>query len=432
MSNIRNKNFQDYSEEVQEILGIVPRWIVRWGITVFFLIFITIITCSYFFKYPVVISTPLVLTTINPPVPLICRSSGRISKLFVTDGQRVHPEKVIALIENDADYYDIKIIDSIINNFKSNWVNQVKMENLPDNLSLGTLQYTFINFQKTYNNLGYYIEQDLIGKKIMLLEIRILTHKKQYKLILKQWEIKRQEFRLVKSIFMKDSIAYYKGGYGIIKTNYENSFQSFLAQKSSILSYELSVRNEELNLLQLKENLLELKLSKEINLNKYINVLDEALVSLQTQLNDWFKSYILTSPIDGKITFTNFWSENQVINIGEHLATIIPDEETLIIARSVIPSSSLGKIAIGQKVNIKLLGFPYLEHGILIGRIKTISLVPGEEGYVAEILLEEGMKSTYGETLEFFHQMDGTADIITEETRLIYSFINPLRKFANN
>ena len=51
---------------------------------------------------------------------------------------------------------------------------------------------------------------------------------------------------------------------------------------------------------------------------------------------------------------------------------------------------------------------------------------------MAEIELEEGMKSTYKETLKFIQQMDGTADIITEETRLIYRFINPLRTLINN
>ena len=121
-----------------------------------------------------------------------------------------------------------------------------------------------------------------------------------------------------------------------------------------------------------------------------------------------------------------------MINAGERLATIIPNEETIIIARAFIPSSGLGKVEPGQKVNIKLSGFPYLEYGVLTGVVNTISLIPEEEGYVAEIKLSDGMKSSYSETLIFIQQMDGTADIITEETRLIYRLINPLRTLVQN
>ncbi|MDN5213735.1 HlyD family efflux transporter periplasmic adaptor subunit [Fulvivirgaceae bacterium BMA12] len=432
MPNIRNRNLEEYSEEIQEIMGYVPRWVVRWGVTVFFSIFLVTIAGSYFFKFPVVVSTPLVLTTINPPAPLICKSSGRIAKWYISDGEDVYRQKVIALLENSANYTHIKLLDNLLENFTGDWVKEVMAIRFPDELSLGKIQNTFVNFQKTCYNLHHYLKQDVIGKKITLLQNRILNQEKQYDLILKQWQLKRQEFDLIQRIFFQDSSAYFKGGYGIIKTEYQQSLQNFLNQKSALISVEASVRNTEVSLLQLKENLLELNLTKESEINAYQNSLDEALVSLQTQINNWIESYVLTSPIDGKITLTNYWSENQVINAGERLATIVPNEETIIIARAFIPSSGLGKVESGQKVNIKLSGFPYMEYGVLIGRVNTISLVPEPEGYVAEIKLEKGMKSTYKETLKFIQQMDGTADIITDETRLIFRLINPLRTLLNN
>ena len=121
-----------------------------------------------------------------------------------------------------------------------------------------------------------------------------------------------------------------------------------------------------------------------------------------------------------------------MINAGERLATVVPNEETIIIARAYIASVDLGKVAIGQQVNIKLSGFPYMEYGVLIGRVNSISQVPEKEGYVAEIELIKGMESVFGEKLKFIQQMDGTADIITEETRLIYRLIHPLRTLFYN
>ena len=52
-----------YSDEVQEIMGRIPGWVVRWGISVIFSIFITLLGVAYFFKYPEVVTSSIVLTT---------------------------------------------------------------------------------------------------------------------------------------------------------------------------------------------------------------------------------------------------------------------------------------------------------------------------------------------------------------------------------
>ena len=49
------------SEEVQEILGTPPRWIVRWGITIILLVVIILFAGSYLFKYPDIIFANVVL-----------------------------------------------------------------------------------------------------------------------------------------------------------------------------------------------------------------------------------------------------------------------------------------------------------------------------------------------------------------------------------
>ena len=67
-----------YSDEAQSILGRAPSWVVRWGITVVFLIFVGIIVGCYFIKYPDTIEAPAVITTVNPPSDLVARYDGLI------------------------------------------------------------------------------------------------------------------------------------------------------------------------------------------------------------------------------------------------------------------------------------------------------------------------------------------------------------------
>jgi hypothetical protein len=42
------------------------------------------------------------------------------------------------------------------------------------------------------------------------------------------------------------------------------------------------------------------------------------------------------------------------------------------------------------------------------------------------------MTSTYSEKIRFIHEMDGTADIVTKDIRLINRFINPIRTILKN
>ena len=49
-------NIELRSEEVQEVMGQIPAWIVRWGITLLFLVVVALLVGSCFFKYPDVIT----------------------------------------------------------------------------------------------------------------------------------------------------------------------------------------------------------------------------------------------------------------------------------------------------------------------------------------------------------------------------------------
>ena len=148
---------------------------------------------------------------------------------------------------------------------------------------------------------------------------------------------------------------------------------------------------------------------------------------LRVAMGQWKEKFLIESPVAGVVTFTSFWSENQVINAGEILATVIPDDPSRVIVRAKIPVSGSGKVKPGQEVNIKLSGYPYMQYGVIKGRIYSISMVPAGDVYIAEIELLNGMRSTYNREIGFINDMTGTADIITENSRLIYRFIKPLK-----
>ena len=72
-----NDNIELRSEEVQEILGSSPYWIVRWGITLIAFIFLLLLAGSAIFKYPDMINASVTLTGTVPPAEIVSRSTKR-------------------------------------------------------------------------------------------------------------------------------------------------------------------------------------------------------------------------------------------------------------------------------------------------------------------------------------------------------------------
>lgn len=103
----------------------------------------------------------------------------------------------------------------------------------------------------------------------------------------------------------------------------------------------------------------------------------------------------------------------------------------------VVSSTGIGKISVGQQTNIRLNGFPYMEFGIVRGIISDVSYTPerdkdGRTGYALCVLFPDGLQTSYGKELPFIEGMDGTAEIITDDRRLITVFMYPLKSILRN
>jgi len=425
-------NLEGHSEEVEEIMSFIPNRVIRWGLTVIFVVFTTLLIGSYFFKSPEIIRAPMILTKKNPPVSLISKSTGKIDRLFATDGQTIPEEGNIALINNPTDFADyLKLKKELADCFLiTDWDKQVFAYNLSDQLTLGELQQSYGPFLKSRNNFKHYLTQNYLPQKIGLIDKQIVKQEEYYQTLVRQREIQRNDLVLSQKSFTRDSSLFQKRTTS--EAEFDKSRQLFLSKKSAYVGFEAILRETESSILQMQSARVELQMQHERELSEFRLALDESKQNLENAIHQWEERFLVASPVEGKLTYTSIWSVNQEVKTGELIATIIPIKESAIIAKAVIPPSGFGKVEVGQRVNLKLNGFPYMEFGMLKGNIKAISLVPDAKGYVAEIELSGGMTSSYRENLKFIQQMDGTAEIITKEMRLITRLINPLRAFFDN
>jgi len=365
---------------------------------------------------------------------MVARSGGKISELFVINEENVSEKQPVALIQNTAEWVHIKQIDYFSDTLKhfSGWEKIVAIINPPSSLYLGEVQNSYSRFLSQFVQFKEYLAQSYIPSKLGLLEKQI-ARQEEYILELKnQEQLSKEDLQLTLNSYQRDSNLYVKSNYSISINQLEKSKQTLLLKQVSFSSLKSSIKNTETSTLKLKETRLDLQVQMAKEMQQYKSSLDEAFQLLLYTIDQWKEKYLIQSPIKGRITFTSFWNVNQIIKAGEVLATVIPEDPSRIIVRANVPSSGLGRVKVGQDVNIKLSGFPYMEFGAIKGRIKSLSLVPVENTYIAEIDLVNGMKSTYNKDISFISEMTGTADIITENSRLINRFIKPIKSILKN
>ncbi len=81
---------------------------------------------------------------------------------------------------------------------------------------------------------------------------------------------------------------------------------------------------------------------------------------------------VLTAPTDAVVLEVAARSVGSVVREAEALFTLVPLDAVLE-AELTIPPADVGRLAVGQRVRLKLDAFPYQEHGSAEGHLRTIS-----------------------------------------------------------
>ena len=194
-----------YSDEVQEIMGRIPGWVVRWGISVIFSIFIILLGVAYFFKYPEVVTSSIVLTTTNPPTELIARSTGKVEHILVENGQSVLPNELIAVLFSTADYRSVLQLEKVLSDsLFSLSTERGYFENRTN--QLGELQPHYTALEKTCKSYSHYMQTGAIPQQKIQIEQQIKMLYAGLRAQEKQLEILQRDLRFEP---IKSGIPYY-------------------------------------------------------------------------------------------------------------------------------------------------------------------------------------------------------------------------------
>lgn len=409
------------SEEVKEILTKIPHWMIRWGNVLFLFLILLLISMSWFVKYPDIILSQSLITTQIPPQKEYAKITGKLSAILIKDNDQVINKQPLAILENTANYKDVyklkSVVDTIIINNKSF---HFPIDSLPI-LFLGDIESQFALFENSYIQYKLNFELEPFSNEAIANSFSISELNRRLQSLKSQRDINKIELEFTQKDLSRQKILFDKGV--ISAQDYENK-QLVYAQA------ERNYKNFESYMSQIREGISNArKTSKDIEINRVkeeMTLLKNVIQSfnqLKKAIKDWENLYVLKSNINGNVSFLNYWNTNQTVNQGDLVFTIIPNEDNSYIAKLKTPAQNFGKIKKGQKVNIKLENYPDTEFGVLNGIVKNMSLISDEEGfYIIDVTLPNNMITSYNKEIEFKHEMSGTAEIVTEDLRLIERF----------
>ncbi|PCI92691.1 MAG: hypothetical protein COB15_17375 [Flavobacteriales bacterium] len=435
------EEIQIRSDEVQEILSTVPNWMIRWGISLIFGLILMLVFISWFIKYPDVIEGQALITTTEPPAKLVSKSSGYIEQLYFKDNSTLKKGDVIAEITNPTNKGSIEFLATTLQiliakenepleSFNVDQITGVLSQISSKNLLLGNELPEFNQFIQNLTELNVLLTDQFYQNTNQNFNQQIEYNDRLAWITKGQLDLLNQELMNAKEKFKADSTLYKRDV--ISKHDFFKNQSELISKKQELANLKKTYVNYKItvtNYLKQKDETTQQYEQQKRTLNTNISA---NIKSIKNYINNWQQNYTFTSPINGKLTYLSNLTENQFINSSTTLFAVVPNNQNYI-GQITIPTQGFGKVAKGQKVRIKLNNYPYQEFGQLIGTITDISLIPTaisetQSAYFITISLPQDLITTYKKEITFTPEMTGTAEIITEDLRLLERIFNKFRK----
>ncbi len=416
------------SEEVQELLTRVPSWLLRWGITVVLLALALIFAGAWFVHYPDLVRASFKLTSANAPKAVLTRTEGKLTRLLTHEGQTVRAGATLAYLESTARHDEVLRLSREL---AKAWtlarrgnLEGLDRLRLSDYNQLGELQNAYQTFEQAHIQLRAYLTNGFYSKKKAMLRQEVVDLRALKQNLHEQHALQAQDIKLaqedydVQLLLARDKVI---APLELKREESKNMARKLPYQQtaSALISNLTAQRAKQKEMLELDKQVTE----------ERDNFL-QALNTLQSATDAWKTKYVLTAPVGGRVFFPGTLQENQSVTLGQELFYVAPPV-TDYFGELRIPQQNAGKVRVGQAVLVKFAGFPYQEFGAVRGRITTIADIPLRDSvFLAKVVLPVGLKTTYGKSLAYKTGMTASAEVITDDSRLLEKLFYQLRKVA--
>lgn len=418
---------QNHSEEVNEIITAVPSWVLRRGITVVFLVILSIILLAAFIRYPDVISTSLKINSLNAPKPVYAKRAGKLTELLLPEKKRVEIGTPIAFLESTGSHRDVLKLSAQLKSLREMVLSAkpLSLSLLSPNSNLGELQAAYQNFYQQYVQYlstqkgGYYQEKRVFLERdlgsIKALKSQIVT---QQKVQQKEYANIEQQYLSYQKLMAKNVIS---------KSEFQEQENKYLSGKYPLQQTETALLNNTVAYATKEKEILDLENTIAEQRAKFL----QAINSVISDTEVWINQYVVLAPVSGTLGYAGVIQQNQTVTLNQELFVINPGN-TDFFGEIQIPQNNMGKIRIGQRTLIKMHSYPYEQFGMIRGNVNYISDVAFKDSvFIAKVGFKtfENKDNLHKITLK--NGMLGNAEIITEESSLLQRFYRNIIKELN-
>jgi multidrug resistance efflux pump len=423
-------DFDLRSEDISEILGTPPGWLVRWGTASIISVFGLLLIAGWIIRYPDVSTARVEFTTEVPPVDVVARSEGHIERFFVQDNDLVQPGMPLLVLENTANFSDVEALDQRVSRWErvSTADSLLLISVLGGTPALGELRNDYaaflqqleaFKFSKNNRPAATNASNNAVQEQIRTLERGINADLVQQRQASTEVQVAQQNLGVQQQLF--------DGGY-ISRTQLQAEQDKVAAVQRNAAAYQEAVLRKRNEISQLQRSIGIVRFDNTLDANSAAGRLRASLSALRTALDQWKQQYLLVAPISGRIALNKFYTAQQYVKQGEPVLTVVPPTDTKIIGRSRLPIIGSGKVEVGQRVIIRLDNYPHYEFGTLEGYVISKSSVPKDNAYAVAIGLDtiRGTTTNFNRTIAFQQQLQGEADIVTANKRLLQRIVDQL------
>lgn len=419
------------SAEVEEIMGQVPPAMLRYGIAVILALMGVVLALAWFIQYPDRVSGTTVISSENPPLPVVCRVDERISSLTVADSEMVKVGQVLAVLGTAGD-------PEMVQHWKAHLIH-LQNALLPDSLYLlagmgappdpgvpalapaaGELAARWQTWQHLLEKRSRYDQErmDALHRRIVEQEDLVRSLRNQLRLL-------KEESQLVSRDYRRDSVLALSGAIPPIEL--EGARGRVLRHAMNVEDLRTRMAEVVIRKGEYEQELSDFLSQTEQGMQESMHQLGQAVGQAKGALAEWERTNLLRSPAEGRVSLARDWMPGQEVNAGAVLLHVLPSETGEMMARISLPVRGSGLVAPGAGVRIRLDDFPAMEYGMLEGVIVRVSAIPQEAHLQVDARLTAGLQTTYGTDLPFRGTLLGRAEVTTRSARLLERVIRPLR-----
>ncbi len=417
--------------ELQELIGNPPGWLLRSGISLILIFVLSFGILTWIIRYPEIISAPLMLSTESPVIRVVAKTSGKLELLLVENQDCVERNQVIGIIESTANWTDVKRLKSKMDILAGAEIAKSSLP-APETLSLGELQMDYNQLFQETNELTFFLENKGLEEKQKAILLQIELQEKLWTNLEKQLSLFSEELVIIEKNLKISKELYATGASNLLEVeNDESRFLQYKRQREAMRAQQIVI---ETTIGQFNSQLVEMERELRVGVQNRITSIEKIIGTIISSIQNWEEKYLIKAPIDGELSMNIIRSQQQYVQAGSEVFTIVPFEGTgKVIAYAYLPPDGIGKIHIGCKAHVILDGYPPSEFGVIKAELENIALLPenkGEEGksYLLEFDLTDGMNTTYQQSLPLRQEMPGKVEIITDDKRIL---IRILERFLN-